>query len=90
MKWYSIFKHSKNWQFIIDHDHKTNFYTVFVYEDYLEGFTHDLESEFCERHQRDYEQDDLEMAKRCAFNQFGVPYDSWLEAPSADNKIERK
>ena len=26
----------------------------------------------------DYLQDDLEMAKRCAFEEFGVPYNAWM------------
>ena len=90
MKYYSTFTHPKNWRFIIEHDKITGFY-LFIYEDYLEGFNFDLGSgQFCERHQQDHLQDTFEIAKQQALEDFGVPLDSWQEAPSADNKIEGK
>jgi hypothetical protein len=92
MKWYSTYQNNEKWQFIIRRDSRTKFHTLYVYENYPDGFNYDITDEFCRNHNRDYEQDDLEMAKRCAFNQFGVPYDSWQEAPAPkpNHNIERK
>ena len=36
-----------------------------------------------DRAEYDYLQDTLEMAKKCAFNKFGVPIDSWTEVKDA-------
>lgn len=32
----------------------------------------------------DFLQDDLDMAKRCALDEFGVPLDSWTEVKTAN------
>jgi hypothetical protein len=91
MKFYSAFKNPQGWQFMIAKDYAG--YCLYVYE-HEEFFQEDLSSdvEGCPHHQQDYLQDDVEMAKEFAFEDFGVPLDSWQEAPDPkpNHHIERK
>ena len=87
-KFYSDFLKSKNRYYIIQQD-TPGFY---IYEYHNKGlFLEDLmDDTYCPQHQEDYLQDTYEIAKEFAFEDFGVPLDSWQEAPIADNKIEGK
>ena len=80
MMWYSEYKTPEGFYFIIDQDENVGFY-LYVYET-PELFRKDVEDpqRRCAHHQRDYLQDTLHWAKHQAFEEFGVPMDSWVEA----------
>lgn len=64
MKWVSLYNHPENWEFEIVHDKFAGYY-LWVYKD---------------DETMDHLQDTLEIAKEQAFEDFGVPLDSWVEA----------
>lgn len=78
-KLYSTYKHPENWKFAIEDGGDVGFY-LYVYQ-YPELFEADIRSgEYgCRRHQQDHLQDTLEIAKEQAYEDFGVPLDSWVE-----------
>jgi len=76
-RWYSTFKHSKGWHFIIEDD--PSGYYLFVYE-HKSFFDDDMnEPVSCSHHQQDHHQDTIEQAKEQAEEDFGVPLNSWVE-----------
>jgi len=76
MKWYSTHKHSDDWHFIIQADTAHGFY-LFVYE-FPEAFEEDFNAtRECISHQQDHTQDTFQYAKEQAFEDFGVPLDTW-------------
>ena len=78
MKWYSTYDHPKKMYFIIEHDEGVGYYLYLYYED-ISFFQADIRSEEgCPNHQDDYLQDTLDIAQKQAYQDFGVPMDSWV------------
>lgn len=79
MKLISEYKHPQNWRFAIE-DEGDDVFCVYIYE-YPELFDEDMQGgEYgCIRHQMNYPQDTIEMAKRFSYRHHGVPLDSWVE-----------
>lgn len=86
MKWYSCYDHPEKTFFIINHDENVGYYLYLYYEDFS-FFEMDIKdiSGLCANHQDDWLQDTLEIAQRQAWEDFGVPLDSWVKVimPSA-------
>lgn len=84
MKWYSAYDHPDKTFFIIEYDENVGYYLFLYYED-PSFFEEDIKRETgCPNHQDDWLQDTLEIAKEQAWEDFGVPLDSWVEvAPPA-------
>jgi len=83
MKWYSTFQHPKNWFFLIEDGGAVGYY-LYVYEG-IEAFERDLQKASpCSSHQQDHLQDTLSMAQEQAFEDFGVPLDSWKKFEGAN------
>lgn len=78
MKWYSAYEHPEMF-FIIEYESNVGYYLYGYYEDFS-FFEKDIKSPAgCPNHQYDDLQGTLEMAKLAAFDDFGVPVDSWVE-----------
>lgn len=78
LKWYSTYAHPDHLKFIIEHDENVGYY-IYLYENF-ECFEDDLKTyEGCPNHQNDWLQDTFEIAKEQAWEDFGVPVDSWVE-----------
>lgn len=68
-KWKSTYTHPKGWTFAIHDEPSMNSYYLYVWD--ADG-----------NNTHDYDQDTLEIAKEQAYEDFGVPMDSWIEALS--------
>lgn len=86
MKWYSTYEHPDKIFFIIEYDEKYYGAYLYLYYEDITFFEEDIRTkDGCPNHQYDDHQDDLLMAQEVAFDQFGVPLDSWVQAvPSVE------
>jgi len=81
MRWVSNYKHPEGWTFEIESEilfdlntkENVTFFNLLVMDANGEEI-------------RDYLQEALDIAQDQAFEDFGVPLDSWVEAPESEEK----
>ena len=86
MRWKSNYKHPKGWCFIIQQEDLYEStgkvamveFCLYVYQ-HTDFFYDDLRDSDCTRFQDRYRQDELSISQEEAFEEFGVPLDSWVE-----------
>ena len=77
MKWYSSYEHPDQVYFIIEDHGRAGSY-LYVYDN-PDSFQQDLKDpEGYKSHQQDHDQDNPEMSRKQALEDFGVPADSWI------------
>jgi len=80
MKWFSTYDHPEKTNAIIEYDLGVGYY-LYLYFDSFADFEEDVRrASGCPNHNEDYLQDTLEITQRAAWEDYGIPVDTWVSA----------